>query len=287
MMRACLLWCLLLTTASGHAASIAELQRLMHNEPASSVRRAFRAKRLQVQGGRSFCRGNEDLSGRRPLHPASAGAVLAALRTLYGSDVVDQALRADEDQGFGLSHPRHRAGAGKGKARGLPPEQAIFVDLAELPIGIMSGMAALSRTVKQPQQPIADTSPLFRALRETSLSGHDLVQLRRGKAPSPTAALDDLLGRRRQAIARIGRRFGLGSIRLFGSASRRQEHPDSDLDFLVELPAGRDYGVLDELRQELSRVTGRKVDVAPIEFFPPSLRERIEAGAISLWSPGT
>ena len=44
----------------------------------------------------------------------------------------------------------------------------------------------------------------------------------------------------RELIAEAGRQFGARRIRVFGSAARGEETPDSDIDFLVDFPRGYD-----------------------------------------------
>ncbi len=45
---------------------------------------------------------------------------------------------------------------------------------------------------------------------------------------------------RRDAIWELGRRYGARRIRVFGSVARREERPESDVDFLVDFPSGYD-----------------------------------------------
>jgi uncharacterized protein len=59
----------------------------------------------------------------------------------------------------------------------------------------------------------------------------------------------------RDAINRLGERFGVRNIRVFGSVARGEATPDSDLDLLVDVKRGHGYfdmggfalGVEDEL----------------------------------------
>ena len=41
---------------------------------------------------------------------------------------------------------------------------------------------------------------------------------------------------RKDAIAALGRQFGVRRIRVFGSVARGEEQPGSDIDFLVDFP---------------------------------------------------
>jgi hypothetical protein len=71
-------------------------------------------------------------------------------------------------------------------------------------------------------------------------------------------------------------------LRVFGSAARREERPESDLDLLVSLDRGRT--LLDQiaLEQELEAVVGRKVQVAMDTGVHALIRERVFSEAVAL-----
>ena len=46
--------------------------------------------------------------------------------------------------------------------------------------------------------------------------------------------LQSLLQEKREAILEISRKHGAYNVRVFGSVSRGQENPDSDIDFLID-----------------------------------------------------
>jgi predicted nucleotidyltransferase len=48
----------------------------------------------------------------------------------------------------------------------------------------------------------------------------------------------DTLHKQRAEIIAAGRQYGARYIRVFGSVARGEECPDSDIDFLVDLPPG-------------------------------------------------
>jgi uncharacterized protein len=62
------------------------------------------------------------------------------------------------------------------------------------------------------------------------------------------------------AIRRIARAHGACSLELFGSAARGEDQPGSDLDFIVELEAGRSLLDLIGLANDLEALLGRRVD---------------------------
>ncbi len=51
--------------------------------------------------------------------------------------------------------------------------------------------------------------------------------------------LDDLQ-KKKKIIEQIAISYGAKRIRVFGSVARREEKPDSDIDFLVDFPLGYD-----------------------------------------------
>ena len=51
-------------------------------------------------------------------------------------------------------------------------------------------------------------------------------------------------------------RYGASNLRVFGSVALNQEHQDSDLDLLVDLPANQSLLALVGIAQELERLLG-------------------------------
>jgi predicted nucleotidyltransferase len=83
--------------------------------------------------------------------------------------------------------------------------------------------------------------------------------------------IEELLTREREHILAAARRNGAYNVRIFGSVARGEARPDSDIDFLVNLEAGRSLLDLARLLRELETMLSRKVDVVT----EPGLRERI------------
>lgn len=88
----------------------------------------------------------------------------------------------------------------------------------------------------------------------------------------------DLEGKRRD-ILQIAARHGARNVRLFGSAARGEDRPDSDLDLLVEMEPGRSLLDLVALGQELEDLLHRKVDVLTDSSVHPAIRPHILADA--------
>lgn len=75
----------------------------------------------------------------------------------------------------------------------------------------------------------------------------------------------------RSEILSLAAKHGARNVRVFGSVARGEARPDSDVDFLVDLDAGRTLLDLGGLLMDLRRLLDRSVDVVT----EPGLRERI------------
>jgi predicted nucleotidyltransferase len=84
----------------------------------------------------------------------------------------------------------------------------------------------------------------------------------------------------RQELPALAERFGVASLRLFGSFVRRENRPDSDLDVLVSFvdPPGL-LGFV-ELENHLSDLLGVKVDLVMREALKPHLGQRVLAEVV-------
>jgi predicted nucleotidyltransferase len=85
-----------------------------------------------------------------------------------------------------------------------------------------------------------------------------------------------LLKTRRKDILAIAARNGAVNVRVFGSVARGDNKPDSDIDFLVNLEAGRSLLDLARFLRELQSLLGQKVDVVT----EAGLRARIKADVL-------
>lgn len=70
-----------------------------------------------------------------------------------------------------------------------------------------------------------------------------------------------LVESRREQVMAIAARYHASRVRLFGSAARGEDRPDSDIDLLVDFD--RDSSLFDLMRmsRELEALLGRPVDV--------------------------
>lgn len=100
--------------------------------------------------------------------------------------------------------------------------------------------------------------------------------------PVKGLGIAEVLGDKREEILAIAAHHGASNVRIFGSVARGKARPDSDVDFLVEIEAGR--SLLDRigLIQDLEDLLGRKVDVAKAENLHEWIRDRVLKEAIFL-----
>ena len=88
---------------------------------------------------------------------------------------------------------------------------------------------------------------------------------------------------RKQGLIRtLAGAHGARTVRLFGSAARGEERPDSDLDFLVELEPGRNLLDVIGLENDLADALGRKVDVVTARSMKPRVLKSALEDAIRI-----
>jgi predicted nucleotidyltransferase len=87
----------------------------------------------------------------------------------------------------------------------------------------------------------------------------------------PSVPYDDL--------ARVCSRYQVRELAIFGSAVSGQLRPDSDLDLLVVFDEGARIGLvaLGRLRNELSELFRRPVDLVPKDGLKQALRDQVLA----------
>ncbi|HFD32489.1 MAG TPA: nucleotidyltransferase [Gammaproteobacteria bacterium] len=87
----------------------------------------------------------------------------------------------------------------------------------------------------------------------------------------------------RDVIRTLVEQYGASNIRLFGSVSRGEEGPDSDIDFLVEFPRGYDLlGQRIPLIEKLSSLLHRRVEVIPEHELNRYIRDQVLSEAVDL-----
>lgn len=83
-------------------------------------------------------------------------------------------------------------------------------------------------------------------------------------------------------VRRLGERYGIRNIRVFGSLARGQVEPTSDLDLLVEYAPGQGGFAFVEFCDQVEELVGRKVDVVTEKSLHPLIRDKVLAQAVPL-----
>jgi predicted nucleotidyltransferase len=93
--------------------------------------------------------------------------------------------------------------------------------------------------------------------------------------------MNDIRSRREQ-ILQIAERHGASQVRVFGSVSRGQTAPSSDIDLLVHM--GEDRSLLDRIAliRELEHLFGHSVDVVNDRALHPEIRNTVLSEAVEL-----
>lgn len=87
--------------------------------------------------------------------------------------------------------------------------------------------------------------------------------------------LADILTVLRRERARLFAKYGLKSMAVFGSATRDDFRPDSDVDIMIEVERPIGIGIID-LEMELEQIVSRKVDVVMRKAVKPHYMPYIE-----------
>jgi uncharacterized protein len=88
-----------------------------------------------------------------------------------------------------------------------------------------------------------------------------------------------VLGEHSQELAK---RFGVKSLRLFGSVARGEGSSDSDIDLLVDFDQSPSLFEFLELRSRLEDLLGRKVDLVTENGLKQRVRPYVERDAINV-----
>ncbi len=90
------------------------------------------------------------------------------------------------------------------------------------------------------------------------------------------------LRKEREQIKKVAQKYGASNIRVFGSISRGEEGPESDIDFLVDFEADRSLFDLVRLKLELEELLGYKVDLVTEKAMHRLIASRVLKEAIPL-----
>ncbi len=84
---------------------------------------------------------------------------------------------------------------------------------------------------------------------------------------------------KREEIVRLAAHHGAGHVRIFGSALQGEEHPHSDIDFLIDIVGKTSAWFPSGLALDLEALLGRRVDVITEKSLHWAMRERVKAQA--------
>lgn len=89
----------------------------------------------------------------------------------------------------------------------------------------------------------------------------------------------------RERLREVCERYGVASLEVFGSVSRGQDLPGSDIDLLYVLKPGVRLGfAIFDLEDELAGLFGRSVDLVARHAVNQHLREQVLADAQALYA---
>ena len=79
----------------------------------------------------------------------------------------------------------------------------------------------------------------------------------------------------RERLATLCREHKVERLRVFGSAARGEDRPDSDIDLLVDFAIPVGFFELNELEEQLAPFFGRSVDLLTERGLSPHFRDSI------------
>ena len=94
--------------------------------------------------------------------------------------------------------------------------------------------------------------------------------------------LDTLRREKKAEILRLATIHGCRNVRVFGSVATGRNSAASDVDFLVELEAGRNLFDLGGLLADLKDLLGGQVDLVEASCIHPYIRDRVLTEAVPL-----
>ena len=90
------------------------------------------------------------------------------------------------------------------------------------------------------------------------------------------------LASKRDQILALAAARGARRLRIFGSVARGEDHEGSDIDLLIDMPAGTSLLQIVGLQQDIEDALGMRIDLCTERELHPSLRTRILTDARAL-----
>lgn len=94
--------------------------------------------------------------------------------------------------------------------------------------------------------------------------------------------IQQILSEKRGAIERIAAKHGARNIRVFGSAARGEDGPESDIDFLVDVGPNTSSWFPAGLILDLEEILGRRVEIVTERALREEIREQVFREAVPL-----
>ena len=93
---------------------------------------------------------------------------------------------------------------------------------------------------------------------------------------------EEKINRNRDEILALASKHGAYNVRIFGSVARNEADAQSDVDFLVDMEAGRSLFDLGGLLMELQDLLGCPVDIVTEKGLRAKIRDRVLNEAVPL-----
>jgi uncharacterized protein len=114
---------------------------------------------------------------------------------------------------------------------------------------------------------------------EIGRSQPEVSRLLRFHGTSPRAMA---LRKHRAGVIQLVQEVGGANVRVFGSVATGQDHDDSDIDLLVDLPPTMGLLKVARLERLVSELVGIPVDIVPRDDLRPDFKERVLGEAVPL-----
>ncbi len=139
-----------------------------------------------------------------------------------------------------------------------------------------SVVSAYESGARQPSVPM-----LARLVAATGLE-LDVRLCEAAKTGPASGVLGQRVRRHRVEMQKVLARYGLSNVRVFGSVARGEEVSESDVDLLVDVPAGVGFVTLGRCQAELERLLGVRVDLVPAGDLKAHVAAEVLAEAVAL-----
>ncbi|MHB1241273.1 MAG: type IV toxin-antitoxin system AbiEi family antitoxin domain-containing protein [Gammaproteobacteria bacterium] len=130
----------------------------------------------------------------------------------------------------------------------------------------------------QPQTGVPPTTSGSATISQSSEQGSVAEEIK-GDSPMP---INKIVDQKRVLILKLAEKHGARNVRVFGSVSRGDTGPESDIDILVDLEPGRSLMDLGGLLMDLEDLLGRKVDVVTEKGLHWYIRDKVLKEAVRL-----